>query len=191
MIAISNFGVDRSSILSECLLWVLSECWAVPRFDEVMLSVDNAKQDVTRAAGLPAQSSIARVEDSLAKVTAVAAEVQRIRLMAQRELELAKRLRTEAEQYWKATQAKAHSQAQMLILSARLSTKKEIEEIKRKSIAEVQNILDEMRMLRVTAVEELEAQRKFTDAARICALYLPFQEEVEKKEKSEEERVAV
>ena len=153
--------------------------------------MDNAKQDVTGVTGLPVQSSISRVEDGLAQVTAVVAEVQRIRLMAQRELEMAKRLRAEAEQYRKATEAKARSQAQMLILSVRLSTKKEIGEVKRKSIAEIQNILDEMRMLRVTAEEELEVQRKFTDAARICALSSSLQEEVEEKAKSEEERVGV
>jgi len=110
------------------------------------------------------------VDEEMDSFRAARVEVQRIRLSAQRELELARQIRAEAERYRQETEAKARSQAQLLILQARLSIQKEVTELKRKAGEEIQQILVDIRMIRITAQEELEAQRKFNTASRIRTL---------------------
>jgi hypothetical protein len=109
----------------------------------------------------------------------------------QRELGIARQIRTEAERYQRETETKARSQAQILILQARLATKKEIAELKRNIKEEIQRALTDIRMIRITAQEELGAQRKFTDAARIRALSLAVQQEAGERSASEEETIGV
>jgi hypothetical protein len=116
-------------------------------------------------------------EGELTKLKAAAMAVQQMRLSAQRELELAKQIRAEAQRYQQETQTKARSQAQQLILRTRLETQKEIQELMRAANAEIQKVLADMRVIRITAQEELAAQKKFTDAARLCSLSLSLQEE--------------
>jgi SepF-like predicted cell division protein (DUF552 family) len=125
-------------------------------------------------------AAIGTMEDELAKLRAAAAAVQKIRLSAQHELQLAKQMRTSAEKYQQETETKARSQAQQLILHARLSTQKEVEELIRKAGAEIQKVLADIRVIRITAQEELAAQRKFTDAAKIFSL--SFDSRIEEKE---------
>ncbi len=118
-----------------------------------------------------------------ARLRASLAEVQRIRLSAKRELDLARKVRIEAEKYQQDTEIKARSQAQLLILQARMATQKEIAGLKQKTSEEIQKVLADIRMIRITAQEELETQRKFTNAARIKALSLKLQEEEREPEK--------
>lgn len=164
------------------------------------------KGSVAKTAKLPTPAIAATgyVENDMAKLRAAKAEVHKILLNAQRELELAKQIRANAEKYRQESEIKARSQAQLLILQTRLVTRKEIQELHRRFGNEVQNILADIRMIRITAQEELEtqrklqdeeqkiladirmtritaqeefeAQRKFTDAARISALSLALQE---------------
>lgn len=110
------------------------------------------------------------MEDELAKLRTAAAVVQQIRLSAQRELELARKMRADAQKYQRETETIARSQAQQLLLRTRLTTQKEIEECIRNASAEIQKVLADIRVIRITAQEELAAQRKFTDAARLCSL---------------------
>jgi len=117
------------------------------------------------------------IERDLDKLREAAASVHQIRLSAQRELELAKQMRVEAQRYQQEMATKARSQAQQLILRARLASQKEIEELIRQASDEIQKVLADIRMIRITAQEELGAQRKFTDAARLCALSMALQEE--------------
>jgi hypothetical protein len=93
-----------------------------------------------------------------------------IRRTAKQELELARRLRADAEKYHRETAIRARSEAQALILKARLTVEKEIEAITRRVNEEVQKVLADIRVIRITAQEELAAQRKFTDAARLCSM---------------------
>lgn len=125
----------------------------------------------------PSPAAASSLQDDLAKLKAAAVAVQQVRLTAQRELELAKQIRAEAQRYQQETQTKARSQAQQLILRTRLETQKEIQELIRKANGEIQKILADMRVIRITAQEELAAQKKFTDAARLCSLSLSLQEE--------------
>ena len=168
----------------------------------------------------PAINSL--IEEELKNLRAAGTVVKRIRLFVQQELEQVKKVRAEVERCQRETAAKANSQAQRLLLGARLATQKEAEEIKRKAIEGLQNeiadfkrkadekleqeiadfkrkadekleqeiaefkqtcseelekVLADIRVIRIAAREELQAQRKYTDAARIYALSLEFQEE--------------
>jgi len=122
------------------------------------------------------------IENELVKLRAAAAAVQQIRISAQRELEMAKQLRVQAQRYQQETEAKARSQAQQLILRTRLSTQKEIEELIRTASADIQKVLADIRVIRITAQEELAAQHKFTDAAKLYSLANALQEETEEVE---------
>ena len=139
---------------------------------------------------LTSSSAATSIKDELAQLRAAAVAVQQIRLSAQRELELAKKLRAEAQRYQQETETRARSQAQQLILRTRLATQKEVEEVIRKEIEEVvrkastetHKMLADIRAIRITAQEELAAQKKYTDAARIYSLALTPQEETEEPE---------
>jgi len=132
-----------------------------------------------------------RVEDELARLRMAGTEVQRIRLYAQRELNLARQMRAEAERYLKETETKARSQAQTLILEARLETRKELAELKRRTNEEIQKLLVDIRMVRIMAQDELEVQRKITDAARIKALSITSRKKFAEKMKNVGEAVVV
>ena len=102
--------------------------------------------------------------------------VQRIRVSAQQELEMARKMRADAHRYQRETETRARSEAQQLILQARLSSQREIEELIRKASEEIQKVLADIRVIRITAQEELAAQRKFTDAARISSMSFSIQD---------------
>ena len=121
-----------------------------------------------------------------ASLQAAATAIHNIRISAQRELEIARKLRAEALRYQREIEMKARSEAQQLILRARLSTQKEIEELIRKAGEEIQKVLADIRVIRITAQEELAAQRKFTDAARISTLSLALQREAKQIKKTKE-----
>ncbi|OGO22270.1 MAG: hypothetical protein A2144_14880 [Chloroflexi bacterium RBG_16_50_9] len=130
------------------------------------------------------------IREELDKLRAAAMAVQQIRLSAQRELELAKQMRLEAQKYQQETETKARSQAQQLLLHTRLSTQKEIEELIHKAGTEIQKVLADIRVIRISAQEEFAAQRKYTDAARICSLSLVYQRNGDMADDSEKLLVA-
>ncbi len=99
-----------------------------------------------------------------------AAVVQRIRISVQNELQIARKLRVDAQRYQVETETRARSEAQQVILRARLSVQKQVEEMIRQASEEIQKLLADIRVIRITAQEELAAQRKFTDAARLCTM---------------------
>jgi len=131
-------------------------------------------------------------------------EVEKQLIMVHRELEHVRRLRVEAEQYQKATVAKANREAQMLILNTRQAMKREIAALRQRVSAEVEQLVADIQTLRIAAEHELTAQRKFTDAAKIRAISGSFPdepveetevaettEEIEVMEMAEEEIVVV
>ena len=81
--------------------------------------------------------------------------------------------------------------SQMLILQTRRAIKKEIEKVRQKAVKEVEQMLSDMCVLRATAKEELGAQRKFTDAARICSLSFSFQDKAGEDSMSEEKAIGM
>jgi dsDNA-specific endonuclease/ATPase MutS2 len=110
------------------------------------------------------------VESELTKIRTAAADIARLRASVLRELEAARQTRLEVQQYQQQVIARAQSEAQKLILHTRLSLQKEVEETKRVTGQQMQKVLGDMRILRITAQEELRAQRAFTSAARIKSL---------------------
>ena len=121
---------------------------------------------------MPKATAKPPMRDEFTSLKAAASAVQQIRISAQRELELARKMRVEAQRYQRETEMKARSEAQQLILKTRLSTQKEIEELIRQASEEMQKVLTDMRVIRITAQEELAAQtqRKFSDAAKLNSM---------------------
>ena len=132
-----------------------------------------------------------RLGDEITKLKVALAELQRMRTEVRRELEMVKRIRVEAERCQQGIEAKAQSQAQMFLLQTRLATQKEIAGLKATYGEQMQKILVDLRMIRVTAQGELETQRKFTDASRIRALSSACQEDTELILKTREEAISV
>jgi hypothetical protein len=142
-------------------------------------------------ATLPGSAATSKIANEYENLRAASEAVQKIRISAQRELELARKLRAEAQQYQKATEMKARSEAQQLILRTRLSTQKEVEELIRKAGDEIQKVLADIRVIRITAQEELAAQRKFTDAAKLATLSLALDNDKRKQANKKEKEPAV
>ncbi len=79
---------------------------------------------------------------------------------------------------------KARSEAQRLMLQTRLTIRKEVQEMIREAKEEVHKVLADIRVIRMTAQEELAAQKKFTDAARLRSFTLSLsRDEMEPEEK--------
>ena len=114
------------------------------------------------------------IREDYAGLQEAAEAIHRLRMSAQQELEMARRLREEAQHYHRETATRARSEAQQLILKSRLQTQREVEELVRKASEEIQKVLADIRIIRITAQEELAAQRKFTDAARLGSLSQTF-----------------
>jgi hypothetical protein len=123
------------------------------------------------------------IKDEHSSLKEAALAVQRIRLSVQQELQMARKTRADALRYQQETATKARSEAQQLILRARLATQREIEELIRQSSEEIQKLLADIRVIRITAQEELAAQRKFTDAAKITSMSMSIQDDFSKPEK--------
>jgi hypothetical protein len=118
-------------------------------------------------------------KDELSSLKEAAQTIHQIKLSAQHELEQARRMRDDAHKYQQETATRARSDAQQLILKTRLATQREIEELIRQASEEIQKVLADIRMIRIMAQEELAAQRKFTDAARIRSMSMAIQDEDE------------
>ena len=161
------------------------------------------------------------IEEELASLRAAGAVVQRMQAGAQRELEQMKQTRFVTEQYQQETAKRITSQSQLLILKARLTIKKEMAELKaklseelqkemaelmrkfseelvqeiaefrRKADEEQKKLLNDIRMIRNAANEELQAQRRFVDAARINALSSAYQKEARQSSSNKREEITV
>jgi hypothetical protein len=129
-------------------------------------------------------------QDELVSLKEAAAAVHQIKLSAQRELELAKKMRDDARRYQQETATRARSDAQQLILRTRLATQRETEELIRQASEEIQKVLADIRMIRIMAQEELAAQRKFTDAARLRSMSMVIQTGAEKPEAKKKRQLA-
>jgi hypothetical protein len=101
--------------------------------------------------------------------------LQQMLASAKQELELIRRMRADTIKYQQQTATKARSEAHQLVLYARLTTQREIEEVIRQASEEIQKVLADIRVTRITAQEELATQRRYTDAAKLNSLSLSFQ----------------
>jgi hypothetical protein len=120
------------------------------------------------------------IRDDYSTLREAALSVQRIKASAQQELEQIRRMRADAVKYQMETATKARSEANQLVLRTRLATQREVEELIRRASEEIQKMLADIRVIRITAQEELSAQRKFTDAAKLNSLSFSIKEQFEK-----------
>lgn len=132
---------------------------------------------------------VSPIKNETSSLKVVAAAVQQIRLSAQRELEQARKMRADALRYQQETATKARSEAHQLTLHARLTTQREIEELIREASEEIQKVLADIRVIRITAQEELAAQRKFTDAAKISSMSISIKEELARNERKKKRQL--
>jgi hypothetical protein len=133
---------------------------------------------VRKMATLPAGMS--PIRDDYTSLKEAALIVQRIRISAQQELEMARKMRTDAQRYQMETATRARSEAQQLILKTRLATQRDIEDMIKKAADEIQKVLADIRVIRITAQEELAAQRKFADAAKLNNMSLALKNNLDK-----------
>jgi SepF-like predicted cell division protein (DUF552 family) len=129
-------------------------------------------------------------KDDYSSLKEAAAAVQRIRISAQRELQLARKMRADAQKYQRETATKARSEAHQLVLKTRLATQREIEEMIREASEEIQKVLADIRVIRITAQEELAAQRKFTDAAKLASMSIAIKDSFRKPETKKKKQLA-
>ena len=122
------------------------------------------------------------MKDDFSNLKDAAEAVQRMRQSAQKELAQARKMRSDAQKYQQETATKARSEAHQLILRTRLATQREIEELIRRASEEIQKVLADIRVIRITAQEELAAQRKFTDAAKLSSMSETIKENFKKPE---------
>lgn len=145
-----------------------------------MMPSFNGPSDMRKS---PGQDRPSPIRDDFSSLKDAAAAVNRLKISAQQELELIRNTRAEAIKYQQETAAKARSEAHQLILHARLQTQREIEELIRQASEEIQKVLADIRVIRITAQEELAAQRKFTDAAKLSSMSMSIKEDLEKTDK--------
>ena len=129
----------------------------------------------------PVPSAASSMKDEFSSPREAALAVQRIRHSALRELELVRKIRADAQRYQQETATKARSEAQQLVLRTRLATQREIEELRQDS-EEIRQLLADIRVIRITAQEELAAVRKFTDAAKLSSMTLAIKGNYKKPE---------
>jgi hypothetical protein len=118
------------------------------------------------------------IKDDYSSLKEAALAVQRIKLSAQLELDQIRKMRADAVRYQQETATRARSEAHQLVLHSRLETQREIEELIRQASEEIQRVLADIRVIRITAQEELAAQRKFTDAAKLNSMSFSIKEEL-------------
>ena len=139
----------------------------------------------------PAPVAAGRIKDEYTSLKEAAIIVQQIRLSAQQELEQIRKMRADAVRYEQETTTKARSNAHQLILRTRLETQREIEELIRKASQEIQKVLADIRVIRITAQEELATQRKFTDAAKLSSMSLSIKQELARTERKKRKQLVV
>jgi hypothetical protein len=149
----------------------------------------SAGGQIKKSAGtVPVATSSIRNEYASLKEAALV--IQRIRLTAQQELEAVRKMRADAQRYQQETATKARSEAQQLVLKTRLATQREIEEMIRKASEEIQKVLADIRIIRITAQEELATQRKFTDAAKLSTMSLAIKKDLYKSDAKRKKQLA-
>jgi len=136
----------------------------------------------------PPKPAASSTRESTTKSQVNVMNSQHMILNAQRELEIARRMRMQAQRYLQETEIKARSEAQRLILQTRMTIRKEIDGLVNQANEEIQKVLADIRVIRITAQEELAAQKKYTDAARLRSFTLSLQEADAEPEKKEGKR---
>jgi SepF-like predicted cell division protein (DUF552 family) len=150
---------------------------SVPKPSAVPVSPFN-KSHPAKTPMRPLSPAASAIRDDYSSLKEAALTIQRIKASAQQERDQIRKMRADAIRYQQATATRARSEAHQLILHSRLETQREIEELIRQASEEIQKVLADIRVIRITAQEELAAQRKFTDAAKLTSMSLSIKEEL-------------
>ena len=100
---------------------------------------------------------------------------------AEQQLKQAEIIRSEAESYRTKAMAEAEQQAHQIREEARSAALQECEELKQHVTYEVQCILNEIDTIREAALEEMEAQRIYTDVANMKVISEDVQTQIMEK----------
>jgi hypothetical protein len=150
----------------------------INRKNVIQTTIPNRHTQVVRLSRPAAQSQTTNiVKRSSANPRPAVSTSQQLLVNAQRELEMARKMRMQAQRYLQDTEMKARSEAQRLILQTRLTIRKEVQELTQQANEEIQKVLADIRVIRMTAQEELAAQKKYTDAARLRSFTLSLKKD--------------
>jgi len=97
-------------------------------------------------------------------------DAERVRQDAASELFVAKKVRTEAEEYSTRLEASARQKAEATLADSRRSAEKIRDEMREQTADEIRELMEDIDAVRAATSEELETQRILTEAARIRAL---------------------
>jgi len=155
----------------------------VEPFKTVPVADKNPDKIILPKAAVPTKKAFTSRPPSVRPVTGgnastgeTTTSLHRIRAIAQQELELIRRMRAEAAKYQQETAIRARSEAHQLVLHTRLATQREIEDMIRQANEEIQKVLADIRVIRITAQEELAVQRKYADAAKLNSMSLSMKD---------------
>jgi F0F1-type ATP synthase membrane subunit b/b' len=148
--------------------------------DEAESAYQRVANEILESTSQVCQKLIADGETALERARFLEAEAEQSRLEAQKELENAKALRVEAEASKEkslAAVAEAHQRAQEILEWARAEADKHLAKVRQAAAAEAEKLLadahavraasEETLTLRTAAQQELEAQKLYTEAARL------------------------
>ncbi len=126
------------------------------------------------------QSVIRQAAEGFLSYNETAIVLRRILANIREELELIRRMKAETAGYRQKTATKAHGETHRLTLHDQLTKHREIEEIIRQASEEIQQMLADIRIIRITAQEELAALRKCTDADNLNSIFTSIKEALQK-----------
>jgi SepF-like predicted cell division protein (DUF552 family) len=136
----------------------------------------------------PARPPLKPAADSFMSYSETAVALKQVFAKAKAELKLIQKMKEDTARYQQKVATQARSEAQQLILNARVTTHREIEAIIRQASEEIQQVLADIRITRITAQEELATQRRYIDAAKINSLSLSIKDTFTKPAESGKEK---
>lgn len=114
--------------------------------------------------------------DGFMSYSETAVALKQVLAKARAELKLIQQMKGETARYQQKVATQARSEAQQLILNARVTTHHEIEALVRQASQEIQQVLADIRITRITAQEELATLRRYSDAAKLNSLSLSIKD---------------
>ncbi len=144
----------------------------------------NSVKKVLKPAHLPAKSAA----DSFMSYSETAIALKQVLAKAKAELKLIQKIKEDTTRYQQKVATQARSEAHQLILNARVTTHHEIVAIIRQASEEIQQVLADIRITRITAQEELATQRRYIDAAKLNSLSLSIKDAFTKPTESGKEK---
>jgi vacuolar-type H+-ATPase subunit H len=136
----------------------------------------------------PAHPPAIPAADGFMSYSETAVAFKQVLAKAKAELKLIQKMKEDTARYQQKVATQARSEAQQLILNARVTTHREIEAIIRQASKEIQQVLADIRITRITAQEELATQRRYIDAAKINSLSLSIKDTFTKPAESGKEK---